>query len=209
MATQFRKRGFSYSEIAKLCGVSKATVSNWLKGKKFSKEVKETNIRRAADENTKRLALINKARQSERNTRYQEAIKAAETEFKHYKHNPLFIAGLMIYQAAGDRKSGQIRLSTGCMESQRVFIRFLREYLGVSNEQIRFWLLLYHTHNETDCARKWSKQFKLSTNRFGKTQVVPGRTSDTLQFGVGNTIIGDTVLRHKLDHWIKLAAKEL
>ena len=46
-AVEFRKRGFTYSEIAKICGVSKSTVSNWLSKKKFSKEIAKDNAQKA------------------------------------------------------------------------------------------------------------------------------------------------------------------
>ena len=37
-AVAFRKRGFTYSEIAKICNVSKGTVSNWLRHETFSQD---------------------------------------------------------------------------------------------------------------------------------------------------------------------------
>ena len=96
-AVQFRKRGFTYSEISKIVGVSKSTVSNWLSKKAFSKKIKAENTARAARDNVKRISLVNKARTAERKNKYAEAVRSAETEYKHYKKDPLFTSGLMYW----------------------------------------------------------------------------------------------------------------
>jgi len=209
-ALAFRQRGFTYVEIAKICGISKATVSNWCSKKKFSKVVAKDNAARASRENTKRLSLLNKARSSERKTRYAEAIKSAETEYSHYKKDPHFMAGLMLYIAIGDQNSPlQLRLSSSRPELHKVFIRFAVAYLGVDKATFKFWLTLYPTHDEVQAMKYWSKKTSLSVAQFYKSQVIPGQsTKATLQFGVGNTIIGSTVLKHKLNRWIELALKE-
>src|SRR5688572_10565663 len=99
LATHYRKRGYSYTEISQLCGVSKSTVSAWLAKKAFSKSVKLDNQIKAGKANAKRLDLLNKAKTKERSKRYTEALKGADTEYRHYRTNPLFIAGLMLYLA--------------------------------------------------------------------------------------------------------------
>lgn len=211
LATHYRKRGFSYSEIAKLCGVSKGTVSNWFAKKAFSKRVKKDNIEKAARENVKRIALVNKARQSEREKRYQEVERTAKTEFRHYKTNPQFMAALMLYLGQGDITSPRlIRLSDSRPEIHTILIKFAKSFLGVNNDQIRFWLLLYPTHKEAVCVRHWSQKLRLKNDQFYKNQVVEGKSkSETLQSGVGNTIIASTVLKRKLNIWLELATKEL
>ncbi len=209
-ALAFRRRGFTYIEIAKICGVSKATVSNWCRDEQFSKVVAKDNAARASRENTKRLSLLNKARNAERKNRYTEAERSAETEFTHYKKDPLFVAGLTLYIALGDQKSPlQLRLSSGRHELHVLFIRFVVAYLGVNKTTIRFWITLYPAHDEVQTMKHWSKKTSLSVAQFSKCQVVQGSSSkDTLQFGVGNTIIGSTVLKRKLNRWIELALKE-
>lgn len=210
-ALEFRKRGFTYSEIAKIVGVSKSTVSLWCATKQFSKRVKEENVRKAARDNTKRMVLLNKARKSERTARYAEAVRSAETEYKHYRHSPLFIAGIMLYVSEGDTVHPHlVRLAGPRMDLHKIFFRFLGEFLGVERGQIKFWLLLYPDLEESRCVRDWSKKLGLAPNQWYKNQVIIGRsTKRTLHNGVGNTIIGNTVLKKKLMRWIELASKEL
>ncbi len=211
LATYYRKRGFSYSEVAKIVGVSKGTLSAWFAKKQFSKKVKKDNVIKAGKENVKRVTLLNKARNKEREKVYVAARKQAEVEYKHYKLNPLFMAGLMLYVGVGDHKQNSlIRLSNSRTGVHGVFIKFAIDFLGVTKDQIHFWLLLYPAMSEAECMRVWSKTIKLPTKQFYKTQVVQGKSSkETLQYGVGNTIISSTVLKHKLSRWIELATKEL
>lgn len=208
---EFRKRGFTYSEIAKICGVSKSTVSNYLAKKKFSKQVTKDNSERAAKENKKRMQLLNSARKTERQTHYKEAVRSAETEYKHYKHAPLFTAGLMLYLSQGDMKdSSRIRLTTQNKDAHRIFITFLKEFLGVEHDQLSFWLLLYAGMEETREMKWWSRQIHLSVTHFGKTQFVTQKSKKKiLHHGTGNILANNTVLKKKLLRWIALSLNEL
>ena len=210
-AQQFRRRGFTYAEIARICGVSRGTVSNWLKDEDFSKQVRADNQKRAAKENQKRLKLMHKARTAERAARYREAERSAETEFKHYRHSPLFMAGLSLYMARGDiGADNPIRFSGQNPALHRVFVRFATDFLGVERSQIHCALLLYPAHDEVRCLKHWSRKLKLSVAQFYRSQIVTAR-SDTasLHFGTGNTIIGSTFAKRKLLRWVELAHKEL
>lgn len=209
-AVIFRKRGFTYSEIAKICGVSVSTVSNWLAQKSFSKSVAKDNAAKAAKLNKKRMMLINKARSAERTTRYADAVRTAETEYRHYKKDPLFIAGLMLYVSEGDNTHRRLlRLANSRPEIHAIFLRFAYTFLGVEKEAVRFWILLYPDLAESVCVKYWSKALQLSPTQFHKHQVISGRSKKrTLHYGVGNTIIGSTVLKYKLNRWIELALAE-
>ena len=210
-AVQLRKRGFTLEEIAKYCDISKSTASKWLQNKAFSAQVTKQNVKRAGAENAKRLQLINKARSTERAAKYKEAEHAAEVEYKHYKDSPLFVAGLMLYVGEGDNKHRRlIRLANARMDVHKIFIQFVVEYLGVPKERIRFWILLYPDLSEEKCMKKWRRATGIPYSQFYKNQVIQGKSNKrTLHHGVGNTIIGSTVLKYKLNRWIELMTKDL
>ena len=210
-ALAFRRRGFTYAEIAKICDVSVSTLSNWLAHEPFSKKVAQDNTDKATVQNTKRLALINKARNTERKGQYAEITRLAEIEYKNYRTSPLFIAGLMLYMSEGDNQNDHlIRMANSRTELHRIFIRFLTTYLGVEKRSIRFWLLLYPDLDEVSCMKHWCKKTGLSAGQFYKNQVIKGRsTKRTLHFGVGNTIVSNTLLKKKLLRWTKLLEKDI
>lgn len=210
-AVSLRKRGFTLDEIAKYCDISKSTASIWLKNKAFSTEVTKQNVKRAGAENAKRLRLINKARSGERAKRYKEVLRSADVEFKHYQDDPLFIAGVMLYIGEGDNRHERlIRIASARMEVHKVFIRFAQEFLGVEKNKTHFWILLYPDLDEELCMKKWSKSIGISYAQFFKNQVIQGKSNKRiLHYGVGNTIIGSTVLKYKLNRWIELVMKKL
>ena len=213
-ALALRRRGFTLGEIASYCAISKSTVSKWLAKQAFSASVTQQNKKRAGKENAKRLQLMSKTRTQEREARYQDAIRTAATEYKHYQTAPLFIAGLLLFRSHGDytkTNRNTVRFSTTDMEAHRIFIHFVREYLGVEKKVFTCWLQLYPTHNEAKCLRRWQRTTTLPYTQFGKTQFIKGnyRQRKTLHFGVGNTIIGSTVLQHKLVYWTDRLLKEL
>ncbi|MCA9362524.1 hypothetical protein KC906_04050 [Candidatus Kaiserbacteria bacterium] len=210
-ALGLRKRGFTLEEIAKYCEISKSTASKWLQNKAFSAHVTRQNKKRAGTENAKRLQLVNKARGGERIARYREAARSAEVEYKHYKKDALFTAGLTLYLCLGDLVNERtIRISSAQMEVHRMFIRFALEYLGVEKKQFRIWLQLYGGHSEAVCMKKWQRLTSLPYVQFYKSQFVNGSANKKpLHYGVGNTIIGSTVLKRKLRRWIELSTEEL
>jgi predicted transcriptional regulator len=210
-AVRFRARGFTLEEIAKICNVSKSTVSKWLKNNPISQGVTIQNKKRAGQENAKRLKLMSKARDKERVKRYKEAEVSAEVEFKHYKNNPLFIAGITTYAVGGDMNDKRIiRLTTARIMAHKTFISFVVAYLGVPKNKIKLWLSLYPHHSEEACMKKWHKVTSLPYSQFHKNQIIQSnRRAKTLHHGVGNTIIGNTVLKYKLIRWIELMQKEL
>lgn len=209
-ARDFRKRGFSYSEIARIAGVSKATVSNWFSKQAFSKKVRQDNERKARRENVKRIGLVNKARAAERQRRYREAIRAADTEFRHYKHLPRFMGGLMLYAGAGDLEDPRIlRLSDSRPEAHCIMIRFAVDFLGADRGAIRCWLALPAGVSDARETAAWSKALRLPPPQFHKSQRLSSDRPGTLRKTVGNTIIGSAILKRKLRRWIELASKEL
>lgn len=136
-AKVFRQRGFTYSEIAKIVGVSKSTVSNWFGKRAFSKKVRKDNEVKARRDNVKRIALVNKARAKERLKHYRTTERTAATEFRHFKSVPLFLLGLGLYLAAGDLvHPSQIRLPSQRDGVHRRFRRFLTEFVGIEKSKI-------------------------------------------------------------------------
>jgi predicted transcriptional regulator len=207
-AVALRKRGFTLEEIAKYCDISKSTASLWLKNKAFSAQVTKQNVKRAGIENAKRLALVAKARGGERKKRFADAAASAKVEFANYHKNPLFMAGLTAYIAAGDKNNDNlVRFSHVSMDLHKLFVTFATKFLGVDKSNIHLWIQLYGSTDEEKAMKKWSKRTTIPYSQFYKNQYVNKNTKKTLHSGVGNTIIGSKYHKQKLKTWIRLAEK--
>ncbi len=75
--------------------------------------------------------------------------------------DPLYVAGVMLYWAEGDKSSRHAaRISNSDPEVLRLFMRFLRDCLGVADAQIAVTCNLFADHLE----RQWEiEQFWLDT----------------------------------------------
>lgn len=205
-ALQFRRRGFTYSEIAKICNVSKATVSNWLRHESFSQAVATDNKKRAIADNTKRLALINKTRVTERKSQYADVLAVAEREYKHYQHIPLFNLGLGVYLAKGDKKRQSLRLASSEVEVVKLFVTFVREFLITDPSDLKIWLLLPTEADVSTEMKYWSRKLSLSPAYFHKTQI-SSLISSKNAHGIATLVVNKQIIVRKLYHWIWLIKK--
>ena len=210
-ALTFRRKGFTYTEISKICGVSKATLSNWFSNLDFSKQITTDNQTKTRRENSKRMQLLNKVRMREKASLFKLIKQNAVIEYGHYKKDPKFIAGLMLYLTNNSaNKTSKIKFSTTNIQLQKIFLSFIGNYLGIPKTKIKFWLLLHNEHNLNSCLVKWSKDLGLNQSQIYKTQILNNSNSKTvLHYGVGNIIISDVAFKYKLDVWIKLLEKDL
>lgn len=208
LAVDLRKRGFTLAEIAKVCDVSKSTVSKWLKNKGFSADATKRNAARAAAENGKRLSLMAKARGTEARRRTNDALSSAKVEFENYAEIPAFRSGLMVYLAAGNRESlHKIQLSHSDVDVHRQFHSFLERFLGLERTRIRLLLHLPKGSKVSTVQQHWQRHTKLAVNQFYKPQIATHARKKPLRFGVGNTIIASTYHQRKLVEWVELARK--
>jgi|AACY02.8.fsa_nt_gi Orotate phosphoribosyltransferase homologs len=206
---ELRKRGFTYSEIANMCDIAKATVSNWLKEQPFSQRITIQNKQRTAKDNGKRIKLVHKARNIERSKRYAEAVRSAETEFKHYRHHPLFVAGLSVYMVSGDSDHpSQVRLSSNSFAAHKIFVAFLLEFLGLDKKELLCWVFAPPSLTPEQVVKKWSREIKLPVTRFGKTQFTKS-TTKKVSYGTATLTVGNAVLKRKLLRWQELLLNEV
>ncbi len=209
-ATQLRKNGKSYSEIASALGISKSTLAGWFKNQEWSSAIKKDNSETANKENREKMVSMNAARNVKWNTLYTEAVVQAKDSYIRHKGDPLFWAGLMLYAGEGDKRSKHlVRISNAEFYVHRIFIAFCLKYLYIPKESIRCALITYPDQTITDCILSWSKELSIPLEHFYKTQVIQGKeTRRKLHYGVGMSIIPSTVHKKTLMTWLELAERE-
>jgi len=209
-ATKLRRTGKSYNEIRQLLGIPKATLSDWFRNQKWSKELSKKLNDRVLEESRIRLAALDKIRGKNLERLYGEARKEAEEEFGLLKNHPLFIAGVSIYWGEGDKstKSG-FRISNVDPGMIRIFRKFLLDVCRVEEKRIRVGLLLYPDLNDEDCKKYWVKNAGLSANCFTKSVTIQGRSKHRrVLYGVCGIIYSSRFLKEKMLIWIRLLSEE-
>ena len=185
-AEKLRKEGLTYNEISRRLLISKSTLSNWFSNSSWSEEIKDKNKVTAAEVSIGRLLLMNNARKEKLDALYKTGENEAILLYKKYKQEPLFIAGLMLYEGEGDKsaKTGIVRISNSHMSVLKIFVLFCKKYLDIPEQKIKFWLLAYPEMNISEAESKWGKYLNITSDNFYKTQVIVGKSEKRLILGV-------------------------
>jgi hypothetical protein len=160
----------SVKEIARTVGVAPSSVSLWVRDVPLTAEqLSSLRQRNPAYNNQLRGATRNKERARARRLESQEQGRAMARNA-----DPLFIAGVMLYWAEGDKSSkNAARLSNADPEVLRLFVRFLRECFGVRDEQMALTCNLFADHHERqhEIEQFWLEMVSLPDTSLRKSTV--------------------------------------
>lgn len=196
-ALLLRQEGMSIKEISRVVGVSKASVSVWvrnislsrkqigdLKRKGFTSELIERRRRgRLESEQIKRNAIMN----------------LAQKDIRSISQRDLRLIGLCLYWGAGGKTNqGSARISNSDPAVIKVMMRFFREISMVKEEKFRGHIHI-HSHLESERAeRYWSGISGIPRAQFFKTYSKPSIASlnkkDSLPYGTFDIYVCNTKL---------------
>lgn len=172
-AITFRKEGYSYSEILKRVPVARSTLSLWLRSVGLTKRQKQ----RLTD---KKIASIRrgwKAWREKRVSRTKELIQEATREVQSIPidRHTLLLIGSTLYWAEGSKEK-DYRPSQGIVFNNsdpkmiRVFMKWLRDCLGISQDRLVFDIYLHDSHRQRleEIRSYWARVVKISIEKFDK-----------------------------------------
>ncbi len=202
-----RRRGKSYSKIAKELGVPKSTLSNWFSDLNWSRELKDKLTDKARYTSKRKFLRVVRQRSKYWENKRKISKEEARTAFPSLMKDPLFISGISIYWGEGDSKlsNGKLRISNTDPKMIVVFIRFLKETLAVSNDKIRIGIILYPDLNEEKCLDFWQKKAKIPNRQFHKTQFIAGKhPTKRSEWGICMVSVCDRMVKEKVGAWIEM-----
>lgn len=212
LAIRMRRAGKRYSEISDKLSIPKSTLSDWFGNESWSSKIKNQNIEAVKptwNNNIKKLAAHNKKRFLKHAL---QARREARKEFLKLHHDPLFIAGLMLYWGEGINRpeSCVVKLTNTNPLMISVFTKFLTEICEVPKNLIRVGLIIYPDLNMKSCENFWRTTIGVPSNQFHKTQVIHGKsTRRKLSHGICMITISRRALKERILTWIILLQKEL
>jgi predicted transcriptional regulator len=139
-----RDEGRSIKEIASLLGVSKSSVSLWVRDIELTAEQHEALQARNGLHERQRLA---RAVMSE-NARRRRCDAQAEGRRRAKEEDRLYLAGCMLYWAEGSRNRNRLVFTNSDPEMVRLFVTFLRRAFGLPPERFRLTCNLFADHEE-------------------------------------------------------------
>ena len=168
-ALQLRRQGCSYEHIRQQLGIAKSTLWRWLKteGLVETQPQRLTELRQLAQQ--KGAATV-KAR---RLARTQAIIAQASQEVGGLSKRDLWLLGVAFYWAEGSKqKPGNVSASVISTNSDpvavRLFMVWLKEVCGISEEQMGFDIYLHETADAQRARAYWSTQLQVPIERLSR-----------------------------------------
>ncbi len=203
-ARQMRMDGVSVRDIAQALGVSKSSVSQWVRDIELTEaqvvKLKENQHRYGAQNKGARINL-EKAREQ------RIAFQTAGCE-RAKAGSRLHLTGCMLYWAEGAKARNGVYFANSDPHMMLLFMRFLREEMAVANSDIKL-LIHCHSHDRDEIARierYWLDLLQLAPEALSKTQIKKG--SDTRKNIIKNGICSIRVYKTELTHHIYGAIQE-
>lgn len=167
-ALALRKKEMSYSQIKKILGVSKSTLSLWLRDHPLSKE----RIRELRDCNERRIERFRETMRQKRQRRLDKTYKVQKKLLLPLNNREFFIAGLLLYWGEGGKTQKDVlTISNSDPAIIKFFIRWLNRNLRVPKNKMRAYL---HLYNDMDINKEidfWSKRIKIPLSQFSKPYI--------------------------------------
>ncbi|MEK7568865.1 MAG: helix-turn-helix domain-containing protein [Patescibacteria group bacterium] len=196
-ALVLRREGRSIKEIARIVGVSKASISVWvrdivlnkkqlsvLKAKGFSSEVIEKRRhKRLENEQVKREAIAT----------------LAQKDIKNISTRDLRIIGLCLYWGEGGKiHQGSARISNSDPAVIKVMMRFFREICLVEEKKFRGHIHVHSHLGTLEAEKYWSGISGIPRTQFFKAYTKPSIASknkkDSLPYGTFDIYVCSTKL---------------
>lgn len=210
-AIEMRKKGFSMGEISNTLGVSKASISIWVRDIKLSRTHKNKiskNGRSIDSIEKRRISRLINERQKD------EVVKInAKSDFRVITKSDLKIIGIILYLGEGGKtKRGVARIANSDPDVIKITMRFFREICSVPEEKFRGHIHTFDDANVSASEEYWSKITGIPRSQFYKTYsklstASKGKRHTTL-FGTLEVSVNDTNLYLTIMAWIE-KVKEL
>ena len=189
----YRNNFFSVQQIAEKLNISSSKVryvleKNDIKKRKISEAIRFLNITK-----------FNKG-----------AFKIKEN--LNEQEEKLCIAGAMLYWGEGTKSGNCVTLSNSNPEMVGLYLKFLRNICGVSENRLRELLHIYSEHDEKKIKNFWSRITQIPVTQFSKTFVHEkkgGTYKKNSEYGTISLRYSDKKLLEIINGWIKESANNL
>jgi AcrR family transcriptional regulator len=160
-ARRLRREGLSIRDISALVGVSRSSVSHWVRDIELTPsqldELRRRNPAFSPDFAGTRI-WAERCREARRRNQQDGRALARRGE-------PLHAAGCMLYWAEGEKHRNRVALANSDPDVVRVFLAFLRAYFGVPDDRVALYCNLFATTDEQqeEIERHWLTRARAAT----------------------------------------------
>lgn len=201
-----QENGFSINEICRKLGVSKSSVSLWIRDINLTPIQSQNLFKRSV--NAEVIEKRRLTRLSKENARRQIVIDGSRGEIRKISNNELFLIGIALYWAEGSKtRRGIVEFSNSDPRLIEIMMKFFKEICSVPSEKFRGHIHLHEHLSIKNAEKYWSKISKISVQQFFKTSNQHNKASknkkDSLPFGTFSIYVCSTELFLKIKGWME------
>lgn len=199
-AIALRKEGKSYTQIKAELGISKSTLSGWLKDMPLSDE----RMRALRDHSEQRIERYRETCRKRKEKIFKDVYDIEKKNILPLSKRDLFIAGLFLYWGEGGKtQESSLTLSNTNPGMVRFFIHWIITCGGISRDRLRVKLHLYKDMDIEKEINFWVKQTGIPRKQFMKTYIKNSNKSAItyktgFNHGTCNVYAGNAILAKKV-----------
>jgi transposase-like protein len=162
-----REEGASIKEIARRTGAAQSSISRWVRDIELTDDQREA-LRLAAYN-----GHVNGRTMNARLRREARVMAQEEGRMLAANHDPLFIAGCILYWGEGSKSRNSIKFVNSDPDMVGFFVRFLRTYWNLRDRDIRVTCNLFadHLERQREIEQFWLDQAGLTRDSLCKSTV--------------------------------------
>ena len=205
-ARLLRKQGYSIKEITTMVGVTKSSVSLWVRAialtTKQKKRLSEKGHSLGVTEKRRSTRLANE--HAKRQIFFQQAAK----EIQNISQRDLFFVGQGLYWCEGAKHSrGTASFYNSDPRLIQVMMRFYREICKIPDKKFKAQVILHPHLNALRAEKYWSKVSRIPRSQFQKTSQQHNKASkgkkDSIPMGTFTIGVYDTRLFLRIMGWME------
>jgi transcriptional regulator with XRE-family HTH domain len=208
-ALELRKnKHYSYSQIKNLLGISKSTLSYWLRNYPLSKG----RIQELRDRNETRIERYRKTMRMKHHSRLRGYFLEEREKLLPLSEREIFIAGLFLYWGEGSKTSyNTICISNSDPLMVKFSVYWLIKSLSLPRNKIKVALHLYSDMDVGKEIKFWREKLKMNTRQFLKPYIKKSTTKELTHRGFGHgtccLVLNNTEAKERILMAIKAVAE--
>ncbi|MFA5020565.1 MAG: hypothetical protein WC517_00685 [Patescibacteria group bacterium] len=171
---KLRKKGYSYGYISQQLGLSKSTLSDWLR------EIPFTPNQEVLDRVKMAQLKSAKFKQQRRINEIVEMREMALEEIGQLSRRDLLLLGVGLYWGEGSKSNENVRIINSDPILVKLMIRWFRDICGLGLNNFYVFIHLYPDSNIDAAIAYWSEVTSIPSKQFGKIQI-DKRTNKSLR----------------------------
>ncbi len=180
LAIRLRQTGKSYSQIKNLIGVSKSTLSLWLRKYPLSNE----RLKLLRDWSEIRIEKYIATRTKSREARKKSIYASQKKLIIPLSKRDLLIAGFFLYWGEGSKTPEKTVAVTNTDPSMlRFFIHWIQKIFNVAKKNMRVSIHIYSDMNAKKEIEFWSKNLDISKSQFIKPYIKKSKSFEITRKG--------------------------